>query len=768
MKKIVLFATAFVFCFVCNSAYSTEWIGLNSLQPKISEVVLVSNSVQGTVLKLNLNGFNKKSVSTPKGFETTISFPGGSSILAAGAPDLAKITASVIIPDQMGTRVTVTHSIFQEFTGINIAPSKGNLYRNTDPSSVSYLYGPAYSLNSFYPGTLAELRDPYILRDFRGQTVVIYPFQYNPVTKVLRVYSDITVSIEVDPSAVDSKNQFLRTAPVGIASREFQSVYASHFKNPPAVQYNVLAEQGNMLIIADATYMSSMEPFISWKKRKGIPVEMVDMATVGSTEADIKLFVSNYYNTNGLTYLLLVGDYQDVPSPLQSLAQTGGASDPSYGYISGSDSYAEVFVGRLSAQSVADVETQVQRVLNYEMTPIPGAAYYSKGVGVASDQGPGDDNEYDFEHVRNIRTDLLGFTYTDVAELYDGSQGGMDATGDPDHLDLFNEFQNGISIVNYTGHGSATSCGTTGFSTNDVANLTNYNMLPFFWSVACVNGEFNTGTCLAEALLRAQSGGQPTGAIATMMSSVNQSWNPPMDGQDEMVDLLVGASVNHTMRTFSGISVNGCMHMNDEYGSAGDEMTDTWHCFGDPSLEVRTAAPSAMTVSHLISVSTGTSQLSVTCNTDSAFVSLTINGEIIGTGMVVGGVSNITFSSLTQIDSIDVTVTAFNKVPYMGIVDITGSGVGVTDINSGYNHYSVYPSPANEKTFISLNVSKSEKITVVVYDEQGKKINTIADKVFSKGKHSLQLNTSDFEGGNYYCRITSSSGIINKTFSVLK
>ena len=67
----------------------------------------------------------------------------------------------------------------------------------------------------------------------------------------------------------------------------------------------------------------------------------------------------------------------------------------------------------------------------------------------------------------------------------------------------------------------------------DVNGLVNMGMYPFIWSVACVNGEFHIGTCFAETWLRATGANDvPTGAIAVLMSTVNQSWSPPMDGQD--------------------------------------------------------------------------------------------------------------------------------------------------------------------------------------------------------------------------------------------
>ena len=48
-----------------------------------------------------------------------------------------------------------------------------------------------------------------------------------------------------------------------------------------------------------------------------------------------------------------------------------------------------------------------------------------------------------------------------------------------------------------------------------------------------------TGTCFAETWLRATHNGAPSGAIGFFGSTVNQSWSPPMEGQDEFNDILV-------------------------------------------------------------------------------------------------------------------------------------------------------------------------------------------------------------------------------------
>src|SRR3569832_2025516 len=201
-------------------------------------------------------------------------------------------------------------------------------------------------------------------------------------------------------------------------------------------------------------------------------------------------------------------------------------------------------------------------------------------------------------------------------------------------------------MLNYTGHGSQTAFVTTNFSISNMPSLTNANKLPFICSVGCVNGDFTTGTCLAESFMRSNNGGQPTGALTTFMSSINQYWDEPMRAQDEIVDLLVGTHAGNIKRTLGGLCENGCMNMNDVYAATGYDMTNTWHIFGDPSVPIRSATPFQITATHLSSVLTGITDLVVNCNTEGALVSLTAGGQIIGTGIVSSGSVDISFTAL--------------------------------------------------------------------------------------------------------------------------
>jgi PKD repeat protein len=661
-KTIILLSLVLMACLV----QAQTWVGYSSAQSRAGEVSLVTGTAQSSQIHVDVAGFQKQEVLTPNGTAYVITLDGSTSILEAGAPDLPKLTASLIIPDNAQMEVNVTGSTFVEYQNIEIAPSKGNFTRDIDPASVPYIYGSAYEQDAFYPGTLAALKDPYIMRDLRGQAVDFYPYQYNPVTKTLRVYTSIDVT--VSQNGTGNVNVLSRNTPLTSFDPEFAEIYKTHFLNYTATnRYTALGETGKLLIICYDNFMSQMTPYVIWKKTKGIPTEIVSVTTAGSTAANIKTYVTNYYNTNGLTFLLLVGDAAQVPT----FTVAGGGSDNSYGYITGSDHYQEIIVGRFSAEGTTDVATQVTRSINYEKTPSLTANKFNRTIAIGSDQGPGDDSEYDYQHQRNLQTAMTGFTYTSKVELFDGSQGGLDAAGNPTAAMLGTEINNGAGIITYTGHGSDNAFSTTGFSNTDIAGLTNTNILPFIWSVACVNGNFTAGTCFAEGWLRKQYNGQPAGAVAALMSTINQSWNPPMEGQDEMVDILVESYVNNIKRTFGGLSVNGIFKMNDTY--ADYNMTDTWTIFGDPSLMVRTDNPASMTVTHNPTINIGETSLSVNCNVDGALVCLTIDHEIIGTAYASGGTALITFPALATVDTITVCATAFNYVPYLGEVLIVSA-----------------------------------------------------------------------------------------------
>jgi PKD repeat protein len=665
MKKSLI---ALFFLCLWITGTSSGWIPITSPEPIPAKINLMSSDIERSIVHFTIGGFNLLEVQTPQGPAFIVNIGEATPILEAGAPDLPKLTTSLIIPDLAGMNVRILSASFQDFPDRFIAPSKGNISRQVDPATVPYQFGQTYQTDRFYPGLQADLRDPFIIRELRGQTLIVYPVQYNPVSRVLRVYYDITAEVykanEAGINPLNRQGNEIKLHP------DFLQVYSRHFLNFNQLDYTPLGEYGNLLVICYGAFMNDMLPYVNWKNASGYPTEMVNVATIGNTATQIKNYIVNYYNTYGLTAVLLVGDAPQIPT--NTGGGLGGPSDNAYGYIVGNDHYSDVYIGRFSAENTSQVQTQVQRTLNYEINPqLLTDDWYTTVFGIASDQGPGDDNEYDFEHVRNMQTDCLAFTYTWNPEQFDGSQGGNDPPGNPTPQQIATEVNGGTGLILYCGHGSATSWGTSGFNNNNVNQLVNMDKLPFIWSVACQNGAFMSTTCFAEAWLRASQGGQPTGAIAFLGSTINQSWNSPMEGQDEMVDILTEQYPNNIKRTYAGLSINGCMKMIDTYGVDGQNMADTWTLFGDPMIIVRTDNPETMTVTHLPTVFVGTTSLVVNCNVEGARATLSVADTILATGLISSGSVTLTFPALTTSgDSLHLVVTAFNYIPYQADLPI--------------------------------------------------------------------------------------------------
>ena len=735
---------------------------------KLSSVKLLNSTSTATTIEFVPNNFVLKEVNTPQGRANIVSISDGASLLIKGAPDLPQITKSIIIPNSGNMQLSIASSNYYDIENVLIAPSKGNVKRNVNISDVAYTYSETYSKNEFFPTIIASLNSPYILRDFRGQAISVCPFQYNPQTKVLRVYTKIVVTANLETTAGGINEIKNPAAP--IADAEFQSMYARQFLNYTTFQQNTrytpVSGNGSMLVICFDAFNSAMQPFISWKNKKGIETKMISKSIAGNSPSAIKTYIATYYSSHpNLKYVLLVGDAEQIPSS----STFAGDSDNDYGYINGNDSYPELFIGRFSATTITHVQTMVNRTLMYEKTPQPNGTWYKKGITIGSEQGPGDNNEMDYEHQRLIKNNLLAYTYNNVSENYDGSQGGADASGDPSPTDIGTQIDNGVGLITYTGHGSDYSFVSSQFSTYDIGLLNNTEKYPFIWSVACVNGDFvYNSECFAEAWLRAGTPAAPKGALATFMSTINQSWDPPMKGQDAMVDILTESVSGNIQRTFGGLSINGCLEMNDAYQSAGFEMTDTWTTFGDPSVMVYTNTPAPMVVNHSATEALGTTAITISCNVNGALVCLSANGVILGTGISNGTSAVITMPSASA-GIIDVTATAYNKMPYMGTINVSGTA---TSVEEGVNAFTfnVYPVPANNDLNISLSVSsaKSDKIKIALYNNMGQQVMLIADENINSTLFNKSVDVSGIASGMYFCKIETANFIENKSVVIYK
>jgi len=641
MKKMVILSGLFL---LLSFSLSAELLAEGNSNNSIT--LLIDNDNE-TILEYRISEFEKNKITIEGEDWYQIRLPKEGITQDKGFPELPVLNRSIIIPDQALMAIEVFDIEFKDYP-IKVAPSKGVITRDIDPAKVPYTFGNVYQEPFYYPNTIANLSEPYILRDFRGITVLTNPCAYNPVTGILRVYTYFKV--RVYNKGTDSVNTFNRSR-ISI-SRSFYTLYENHFLNWNSYRYTPVDDSyGKLLVICHTNFLVQIAPYINWKRQKGIDTELVEFSTIGTTANQLKTYIQNHYNTdNSLTFVQLVGDAPQIPT----LSYSGGGSDPSFSLVAGSDNYPDIFIGRFSAQTTAEVTAQVNKSIQYEKDLNTSATWLSKAMGIASDQGggdQGDNGESDITHMNLIRTDLLNYGYTSVDQIYDPGASASTVT---------TNVNSGRGFINYVGHGSNTSWSTTGFSNTNASALTNGNKVPFIMDVACVNGNFVSLTCFAEAWMRNANGG----AVGIYASSINQSWNSPMRAQDEVTDLLIAEI--HTI--LGGLYYNGSCEMMDVYGSDGVKMFKTWHIFGDASLQIRSKTPLAMTVSHPASIYTGTNSVSVSTGVADALVAITYNNTIYGKAFTnSNGIATVNFTNPpTGEITYTVTVTAFNRVTYIG------------------------------------------------------------------------------------------------------
>ncbi len=739
--------------------------------PEDARVQVLSSSVDETLLRFEVGTFRLTDVTADGQAFSRIGWEGGAEHLETGRAALPGFRASIVIPDDARMRLTIVDAQYTDFPGVRILPSKGPITRDILPQDVPWTFGPDYSSDAWLPAEIASLGDPYILRDVRGTVVAVEPFQWNAATETLRVYH--TIDVQIATSGPGQLNVLTSRPERRVA--EFEAAYERHFLNyGSGLRYSPIGEVGHLLVIAYDSFMPAMQPFVDWKNQMGLETEMVAMSTVGSNETDLLNYIQNAYDTNGVCFVLLVGDGPQIPY----FTNGGGAADPVLTLLAGADSYPDAYIGRISAQTVAQVQTQVQRIVEYESAPDPAGTWYSTGVAIASNEGAGygDDGEADWEHAQNYRVDLMNFTYGLVNELYDGTHpssngGGMggvdpgaDAVGNPSASDLVSLLNTGRGLVHYTGHGSQSAWSTTGFNIGNINALTNDNMLPFVVSVGCVNGEFMWATCFAEAWMQATNSGEPTGAITCYASTVNQQWATPMRAQDEMIDLMCTSS----KRTWGGVCFNGSCDMIDTYGANGISEFKNWTIFGDPSLRLRTATPTAIAVSHEGAINPASGLFQVTTE-PFALVGISDDYAFVGSAFAdASGLAAVTFdpASLNGVTEVTVTVTDFNRIPDVGTVPVTtGTAAPVVAANSVGSL--ARPNPFTTTTSISFALDREQAVQLDVFDVTGRLVRSLTRSVLPAGSHRVTWDGTNQAGrmmpaGGYFYRLVREDGAETK------
>ena len=373
---------------------------------------------------------------------------------------------------------------------------------------------------------------------------------------------------------------------------------------------------------ANGAKQAWVQSLVDLRQSQGLRTAAVDVQDIFdefgygfATPKAIKDFIAYAYanwQPPAPQYVLLVGDtsydYKDnwnigtknyVPGHLIYTEHLGETiTDDWYVQVSGKDAVADLYIGRLPANSASQAADMVSKIILYENTANT-KGWERRMVFVA------DNRAEDWESVfETINEDAVGYYFDPTIPMparfylqeYENEQLSVsDLT-----TDLLSAVDAGALIVNYAGHGSVNiwanerildNRGSGGRS--DISTLTNHGKYPFVVNMACLTGYFiypqagmyagDSWRSLAEGWLWPADNGAVAALMPTGMSDPERQHilsNALYEAIFALDKRQLGAAVGYAKED---LLANG--------GADYEETANTFMLFGDPATVLKLPRP---------------------------------------------------------------------------------------------------------------------------------------------------------------------------------
>ncbi len=391
-----------------------------------------------------------------------------------------------------------------------------------------------YMKNTPYPAKTAEIISTARLYGYNILIIHLHPVQYLPLKKTLYYMSDIYLTVEFEDNSTQSVSPLYRYTAWDekqVMRRVVNPDDVFTYPSSPAPTKNTTSslvdpsESYDYVIVTPQAFVSAFQRLADYKNSIGVATKIVSTEDIyndytGTDRADkIRNFVKDAYQNWGIKYLLLGGDdYDDsgnllVPVRgcyLQAGSKTasdapcdiyfGGLDgnwdndgDGRYGEAGEVDYYTEVHVGRVTADTVEEINRWIDKDLYYEQHS--GHPHLNRALWLGEKL-----DAYTWgSRSKDKILPLLPDAYQ-VTTLYDRN-------GTWSRNDCINELNKGPHLVNHLGHASYSN--VEKIYRSDVDNLTN-DFYFFNYSQGCNAGGFDqdysgNGEAISEHFIFAQN-----------------------------------------------------------------------------------------------------------------------------------------------------------------------------------------------------------------------------------------------------------------------
>ncbi len=686
MNSITLSKRLFISVFLVLAFISfSSSAGSIELNAGSNDIQITQNTNEGFKVTFSFSEFNTMDVKTSEGIFSRILVPGYARHGEFGNPELPVKSEMIEIPVNADVKINVTGYEVKEYSlkdlGISypVMPNQPPVPKSGDIPAFAYNKS-AYKVNAFSKDPVASVEVLGVMRGVTIGRLDIMPVQYNPVTKMIRVYEKLEVEVDFEnadqaATAINKETYY---------NHSFAPVFSSllNFRQPTAaVRENMSKYPVKYVIVSDPMFEDQLQPFIEWKTKKGFTVTeaYTNDPNVGTTTGQIKAYLQGLYNAAtpddpAPTYVLFVGDIAQVP------AFTGEAAshvtDLYYCEYTG-DYFPEVFYGRFSATNTSQLQPQIDKTLMYEQYTMPQPSYLDSVVmiaGMDGSFGPTHGNgqiNYGTENYFNAAHGLYSHTY-----LYPESGSNS--------AQIRQNISDGVTYANYTAHGSPDGWADPSFTVAHIAALQNEGQYGLLVGNCCSTSEYQVGECFGEAIVRAAN----KGAVGYIGASNSTYWDEdyyfgvgvgtiagdPPSYEETSLGFYDRMFHDHGEPFLEWYTTAGQMiyagNLAVTEGSAGmaEYYWEAYCLMGDPSLMVYFSEPPVMTVTFDPLLPLGSATFTINA-APYAYVGLSMNGTGLGAALAdETGVAVVELTAVPEPGNADVVVTAQNFQPFMGTV----------------------------------------------------------------------------------------------------
>ena len=254
-----------------------------------------------------------------------------------------------------------------------------------------------------------------------------------------------------------------------------------------------------MIIVTDTAYRKYLEPFYRWKRQKGYKLDILyyGAGMAGSNFTELKESISKIYTTSTVSgyapeYLLIIGDAMKIP---YFGSGSGNVTDMYYGEFDGNGDYLpDMFIGRIPAKDTISVKSVVQKLIEYEKFEFADTNKFYKNALIFA----GKDASYASYMNGQVKYGVTNYltAANKIKEFH-----FYYPEGSTKKDSVMKLISNGLSFINYTGHGSSAGWLHIDIKSPDIKNLTNRSMYPFIISNACRTAQFNDTASFGNKML---------------------------------------------------------------------------------------------------------------------------------------------------------------------------------------------------------------------------------------------------------------------------